>query len=219
MINFASRAEYRERIERVVVYINQHLNDSLDINTLAGVSNFSVTHFARIFQGAMNETPENYITRLRVERAAKSLMSSPGKSVVDIATACGFSSHLSLDQAFTNHYGVSIGEYARGRHLQSLADSCGIQANTMANGEKSNWNVSLRDIDGQTWAVFLVECRAEEVESQYLAIYRDWLPDSGFEPADKPGFEEIENSKNENGKGLYRRDIHIPVKPLFKNPN
>jgi AraC-like DNA-binding protein len=215
MINFASRAEYRSRIERVVVYINQHLNEPLDGATLAGVSNFSAFHFSRIFQAAMSETPEEYISRIRVERAAKSMMTSPGKSVLDIATACGFTSHVSLDQAFKTHYGVSTSEYAQGHHLQSLAESCGIQANTMASGEKTVWDMCMREIDGQTWAVFRVECRADEVVGKYLSIYRDWLPDSGFEPGNSPAYEVIQETHNQNLDWVNRMEIHIPLKPLI----
>jgi AraC-like DNA-binding protein len=215
MINFASRAEYRSRIEQVVVYINEHLGEELELRTLAGVSNFSPFHFPRIFQAAMNETPQAYINRLRMERAAKALMTSQEISVTDVATACGFSSAVTFTKAFKNHYGVSAREYARGRYLQSLADACGVQASTMASGDlRPVWNVSIREVEGQTWAVFHVECRADEVEAQYLAIYRDWLPDSGFEPADFSASEVQNEVKGGNLEGICRMAICIPIFPL-----
>jgi AraC-like DNA-binding protein len=215
MINFASRAEYRRRIEQVVVYINAHMGEALDLATLAGVSNFSALHFPRIFQAAMNETPLAYVERLRVERAARTLMASQNIPVTDVATACGFSSASTFTKAFKNHYGVSAREYSKGRYLESLADSCGIQSATMASGEKKVWEVSLREMDGQTWAVFHVECQTDEVEAQYLAIYRDWLPDSGFEPADLQSYEVNLQIQDQDPDGFSKKDIYLPLKPVY----
>jgi len=214
MINFASRAEYRSRIEQVAVYINDHLGELLDMETLASVGNFSRLHFSRIFQAAMNETPLAYIERLRVERAARTLMTSQELPVTDVATACGFPSTSNFTNAFKNHYGVSASEYSKGRYLESLADSCGVQASTMASGEKAVWNVSMCEIDGQTWAVFHMECRADQVETQTLSIYRDWLPDSGLQPGDSPSYEIYLQKHDINSDGVQEVDIHIPVKPL-----
>ena len=215
MINFASRAEYRSRIEQVVVYINEHLSEALDLQTVAEVSCFSPLHFPLIFQAAMNETLLAYIDRLRVERAARTFMILQEQPVTDVATACGFSSATKFKKAFKNHYGVSVSEYSKGRYLESLADSCGVQASTMASGDpRPVWNVSIREIDGQTWGVFHVECRAGEVEAQYLSIYRDWLPDSGLEPGDSPGYEVFREPTGEITDGVHKVDIHIPVKPF-----
>ena len=214
MINFASRAEYRSRIEQVVVYINDHLSEALDLQTVAEISRFSPVHFPLIFQAAMNETPLVYIDRLRVERAARTLMTSQELPVTDVATACGFPSVSNFTKAFKNHYGVSAREYSKGRYLESLADSCGVQASTMASGEKAVRNVSMREIDGQTLAVFHVECRADQVEAQTQSIYRDWLPDSGLEPGDSPGYEIYLQTPEKNLNGVHKVDINIPVKPL-----
>jgi AraC-like DNA-binding protein len=215
MINFESRAEYRHRIEQVVVYVNQHLGEALELKMLAGVSHFSPYHFPRIFQAAMNEAPLAYIERLRVERAARTLMASQDMLVTDVATACGFSSASTFAKAFKNHYGVSAREYSKGRYLESLADACGVQASTMASGDlRPVWDVSLREIDGQTLAVFQVECRVDEVEAQYLSIYRDWLPDSGFEPADSPAYAVNSQTSHQFSDGFSKMDFYLPLKPI-----
>ncbi|NLF52611.1 MAG: AraC family transcriptional regulator [Leptolinea sp.] len=146
-MNIASRAEYRNRIERVVIYIHEHLHEPLDLKTVAAESNFSPYHFHRIFHGAMSETPQDYITRLRVERAANFLMKNHEMSITDIAMECGFSSPSTFARSFKNYYGVTAREYSKGRNLRSLADACNSQVCTMAvDIPTPQWQVVMRDI-------------------------------------------------------------------------
>ncbi|MDH8702509.1 transcriptional regulator GlxA family with amidase domain [Dysgonomonadaceae bacterium PH5-43] len=65
-----SRLEYRARINRVMDYIDQHLDKPLELKSIADVANFSPFHFHRIFSFLIGETPIDYIKRLRVEKAA-----------------------------------------------------------------------------------------------------------------------------------------------------
>lgn len=51
-----SRAEYTRRMNRVLNYIDAHLDHSLDGAQLADVANFSRFHFHRIFAAWMGET-------------------------------------------------------------------------------------------------------------------------------------------------------------------
>ena len=138
-MNFASRAEYRNRIERVVIFIHDHLNEPLDLARVAAESHFSPYHFHRVFQGAMNETPQDYINRTRLERAANYLTKTKEMSITDIALACGFSSSSTFARSFKKHFGVTARQYSTGRYLQSLADACNSQVCTMAVGEKPTW--------------------------------------------------------------------------------
>lgn len=65
-----SRIEYRSRINRVMDYIDQHLDQTLELKTIAEIANFSPFHFHRIFTFLIGETPIDYIQRIRVEKAA-----------------------------------------------------------------------------------------------------------------------------------------------------
>jgi AraC-like DNA-binding protein len=69
----STEQDYRERIVRTLVYIQQHLDDDLELDQVAGVAAFSSFHFHRIFRGLVGETLKEYIRRLRLERAARNL--------------------------------------------------------------------------------------------------------------------------------------------------
>jgi AraC-like DNA-binding protein len=81
--------EYISRINRVIDYIQNNLHKSLSLNELARVACFSIFHFHRIFSAIIGETLNDFIQRLRVEKAASLLLSNPKKSITEIAFDCG----------------------------------------------------------------------------------------------------------------------------------
>jgi AraC family transcriptional regulator len=294
-MNFASRAEYRNRIERVVIFIHDHLYEPLDLARVAAESNFSPYHFHRIFQGAMNETPQDYVNRVRLERAANYLTKAKEMSVTDVAMACGFSSPSTFARSFKKYFGVTAHEYSNGRYLRSLADACNSQVCTMAVDDRPEWDVEVKEIPPlhlaylaylkgytlpeicQTWerldrwavahsvydestirlgislddplitpvekcrylaavtiplsikkdtvvgimevpaltcAIFRVDCQADQIQGYYHSIYKDWLPDSGMQPADFPCYEVYRQTPDPSNDGLFKMDITIPLKPI-----
>lgn len=51
-----SRSVYESRMHRVLEYIDQNLDQPLNLNKLAGVANFSSFHFHRLFSAWMGDT-------------------------------------------------------------------------------------------------------------------------------------------------------------------
>ena len=56
MIARDSHSEYVKRMRRVIEHIDQHLDEPLELNTLAKVAHFSSFHFHRLFSAWMGET-------------------------------------------------------------------------------------------------------------------------------------------------------------------
>lgn len=108
------REEYHSRINRVIDYIEENLNKSLSLEELAGVANFSRYHFHRIFRAMVGETLNQFIGRVRVERAATRLLEQPKKSITEVALDCGFSGSASFARAFNNYYKMSASEWRNG---------------------------------------------------------------------------------------------------------
>src|SRR5262249_14813338 len=116
----STERDYRERILRVLLYIQQHLDEDLQLDHVAGVAAFSRFHFHRIFRGMVGETFNEHIRRLRLERAATHLKRLE-EPVTDIAFAAGFDAHESFTRAFGEMFGMSPSAY-RAAH-RSLPDS------------------------------------------------------------------------------------------------
>ncbi|MCU6498360.1 AraC family transcriptional regulator [Rugamonas sp. A1-17] len=69
-------------MNRVLNYIDAHLDQPLELAQLADVANFSRFHFHRIFQSWMGETLGDYARRRRLEKIrrrkpASATMTSP----------------------------------------------------------------------------------------------------------------------------------------------
>jgi AraC family transcriptional regulator len=99
--------DYRARINRVMDYIQNHLDQPLRLRELAEVANFSPCHFHRIFHAMVGETLNRFIQRLRVEKAAAMLLANRRKSVTEIALDCGFSGSAPFARLFREYYGMS----------------------------------------------------------------------------------------------------------------
>ncbi|MCK4751207.1 MAG: helix-turn-helix transcriptional regulator, partial [Bacteroidales bacterium] len=108
-----SRNEYIHRINRVVDYIEAHLDDEHSLVTLAQVAHFSPFHFHRIFRALTGETINNYVKRIRLQMAGRMLLNDYRRSVSDIAVQCGFNSTAVFCRAFRDHYRRSTGEFRK----------------------------------------------------------------------------------------------------------
>jgi len=102
-----SRAEYASRMHKVLEYIDQHLDQALDLATLADVAHFSAFHFHRLFAAWMGETLGDYLRRRRVEVAAMRLAAQPRTRVLNIALAVGFGSAEAFTRAFKHRFDLS----------------------------------------------------------------------------------------------------------------
>jgi AraC family transcriptional regulator len=107
----ASTAEsYRERILRVLVYMQGRLDEPLELDELARVACFSPFHFHRVFRALTGEGVHEYVRRLRLERAALRLKLQE-QPVTDIAFEAGYESHEAFTRAFHAMFGKSPSEF------------------------------------------------------------------------------------------------------------
>ena len=98
---------YIRSINRVVDYIQTHLDSDLPLKKLSKIACFSGFHFSRIFKTGMKETLHQFIRRLRLEKAAGLLLTNKEKSITEIALTCGFATSASFAKSFKNHFKMS----------------------------------------------------------------------------------------------------------------
>jgi AraC family transcriptional regulator len=124
-----SRDVYVDRMHRVTEYIDQHLDQFLDLETLAEVAHFSPFHFHRLFSALMGETLGAYLRRRRCEVAATRLLAQPRLSVLQIALDVGFGSA----EAFTHAFGARFGCSPTSWRLKQAAERAAISNTDQAN--------------------------------------------------------------------------------------
>ena len=102
--------DYVQRINKVVAYIKNHLDETLDLKTLTNEAALSDFHFHRIFKALKGEAIGGYITRLRLEATAR-LLRYTALTIEEIAFNIGYETPASLSKAFKKQYGISPTEY------------------------------------------------------------------------------------------------------------
>jgi AraC family transcriptional regulator len=96
-------------VHRVVERMHD-LSADLDLNTLAAETGYSQRHFIRMFRAATGQTPHHYLINLRLDHAKK-LLRSNRTSLIDVAAACGFSSHAHMTHVFRRVLGLTPSDY------------------------------------------------------------------------------------------------------------
>jgi AraC family transcriptional regulator len=99
----------RHLVQRVIERMHD-LQADLDLHTLAAETGYSQRHFIRMFRAATGQTPHHYLINLRLEHAKK-LLRVNRLSLIDVAAACGFSSHAHMTHAFRRVLGVTPSDY------------------------------------------------------------------------------------------------------------
>ncbi len=102
----------RRRLARVLDYIEANLEGDLTIDHLASIACLSLFHFARAFKAAIGQSPHQYVSEKRLERA-KALLMRGDQSLVDIALALNFSCQANFTRAFRQVTGQTPGQYRR----------------------------------------------------------------------------------------------------------
>jgi len=99
--------DYVQRVNRAIDYILRNLDQPLKLEVVAQAACFSPFHFHRVFRALTGETLNQFVKRVRLERALSMLSrGSRERSLTDVALACGFGSSSDFSRSFRQRYGV-----------------------------------------------------------------------------------------------------------------
>ena len=101
---------YSRRINRVIDYVNNHLEQTISLEKLAEVACFSPYHFHRIFVAVTGESVNFFTNRVRLEKGARLLKFST-ETISEISIQCGFSSPSTFSRAFKQYFELSPRAY------------------------------------------------------------------------------------------------------------
>ena len=93
-------------LDRLRDFILEHLNEPLDVATLARLAGLSQYHFSRAFARSVGISPYQYVIHLRLKRAVE--MVRDGRlGLAEIAAKTGFSDQSHLTRWVRRVHGVS----------------------------------------------------------------------------------------------------------------
>jgi AraC family transcriptional regulator len=321
------REEYVRRINRVIDYIEAHLEKDLSLETLAEIACFSRYHFHRLFSAITGEPLGHFIQRIRLEKAASKLIHNPKKSITEVAFESGFSGSAGFARAFKEAFGMSARVWRAGGHLKdsnlrndesntgklisktgkdytipslyiesniatqtwrvtmkekpqiqtsvevkevpemqvayvrhigpyngdselfkgligrlmrwggprgllrfpdtkllviyydnpSITDESKLRVDvcvTVPEGTPAEGEIGRMSIPGGRNAVARFEISPDQYVDAWDAVYGGWMPESGYQPDERPCYEVYLNDPEQHPQGKHFVEIHAPVKPL-----
>ncbi|MCM2458969.1 AraC family transcriptional regulator [Pseudomonas sp. CG7] len=100
-----TQKRYRSRMQKVLDYIDLHLDDCLDLDTLSGVAAFSTYHFHRQFMAPFNLPLNRYVQLARLKRASYKLAFRDHETITEIAMGAGYGAPDAFARAFRQRVG------------------------------------------------------------------------------------------------------------------
>ena len=109
----AALQNYHARMQRVLDYIDQHLDDDLDLDALSSVAAYSKFHFHRQFAATFGLSVHRYIQLARMKRASYRLADRDAESVTEIAMEAGYDAPDAFARAFRQRLGQSPSSFRK----------------------------------------------------------------------------------------------------------
>jgi AraC family transcriptional regulator len=91
-------------------YSVENLDKRIAVADLAAIAGMTPNHFAHAFSEHTGQPPHQFVLKLRLQQAISMLQQST-LSLIDIASACGFSSQQHLTQTMRLRIGTTPGRY------------------------------------------------------------------------------------------------------------
>jgi len=106
---YSTKQELRSRLNTAKSYIIDNYKEDLTIEKISLNACVSKFHLIRTFKEVFGETPYNYLTRIRLDKASK-LINQNKFSIEYIAIETGFKDRQNLSRNFKNQFGYSPSE-------------------------------------------------------------------------------------------------------------
>ncbi|MDU7240514.1 AraC family transcriptional regulator [Clostridium sp.] len=149
---------YINSIEKALIYIENNLQEDIDLSAIAKEAGYSLYHFHRIFKGIVGDSMKDYVRKRRFTEAAKELVYT-NKSIVEIGIKYGYESREGFSRAFEKVYGRNPSEVRRDNLLYFIREPINVdymmfQLKLTTEGLTPLYrNLSERYVVGKKWKV------------------------------------------------------------------
>lgn len=101
-----------EKLKRSLTYIEENYSENITVEKIASVSNYSESHFSKLFKQLTGESFTQYLKNYRLERAADRIRNDKAK-ISDIAMECGFSNLSYFSRSFYEKFNATPSAYRK----------------------------------------------------------------------------------------------------------
>lgn len=108
---------YNEYVKKAITYMNTHYQEEIHFEDLSRHIGISKPYFFDLFKQCTGTTPNQFLTRLRIDKA-KYLLISTDMPIKDVGYECGFDDNVYFSYLFRKETGVSPSAFRiRERHF------------------------------------------------------------------------------------------------------
>ncbi len=108
-----------DNIEIVIDYIENNLDEKLDLEKISAAVHYSKYHLHRLFMEVVGMTVHDYVGRRQLTEAAKMLIFS-NRPIIEIAFLCGYESQQAFSLAFKSMYKIPPAQYRENQEFYPL---------------------------------------------------------------------------------------------------
>jgi AraC family transcriptional regulator len=112
----------RWQARKVLEYIDTHITGAVRVADLCALVQRSEAYFSRSFKRTFGESPHSFVTRRRVELAARYMLTTDA-SLSDIALRCGFADQPHLCKLFRQVVGETPAAWRRVHRILQADDA------------------------------------------------------------------------------------------------
>ena len=112
VVRKATRVDLFKRLQLARQWIDENYAARVSLRQAADIAMLNQEHFLRMFKQAYQQTPHQYLTQLRLEKA-KLLLKQTSEHVSSISHQVGFESLSSFSGLFKQKVGSTPGEFRR----------------------------------------------------------------------------------------------------------
>ncbi|MCC7530485.1 MAG: AraC family transcriptional regulator [Candidatus Melainabacteria bacterium] len=95
-------------VAKAINFIEERLEQPLDVKQVSGHIGFSEYYFHRMFQSVLGESVAEYVRKRRLSEAARKMLARDEK-LIEIALSCGYDSQEAFTRAFKSMFGMTPG--------------------------------------------------------------------------------------------------------------
>ncbi len=114
------------QIGQALALIQHQPGERWTVESLAGSVSLSRSAFSAKFKQLVGESPMQYLTRVRLTKAAALLRTHPA-TLVEVALSVGYDSEVAFSKTFKRYFGMAPGAYRQGRRKQTAKEDGGLR--------------------------------------------------------------------------------------------
>lgn len=193
---------------KAVAFIYKNIDKPLKLEEIATAVGISVSSLKRLFEEAINQTPGNFIRRLRMEFAFRSLQSKDD-SILEIALASGFDDHSAFSRQFKETFGYPPSEARKKLNIVGELESVTLEEPDII--EIENLNIQSVTQAGiyfesapKAWEMLRERLNDEELSDDFSGVFIGIGHDNPHDGAVK-----VDETRYTAGVALLERDLKI----------